>query len=117
MDASQTLFVAKGQPAAPASSVSVTDRGAYLVVDTGKIRCVIPIKGANLFTSIERDGKAIAENARLIGFRQDKAEYEPGENSSQESFQGETEAVVGIDPVHGLHDTATLEPPEARNRG
>ncbi len=94
VDASQTLFVSKGQPAAPANSVSVTDRGAYLVVDTGKIRCVIPVKGANLFTSIERDGKAIAENARLIGFRQDKAEYEPGENSSQESFQGETEAVV-----------------------
>ena len=94
VNASQTMFVSKGQPTAPVNSVSISDRGAYIVVDTGKIKCHIPIGGPNIFSLLERDGKAIAENGRLIGYRQDKAEFEPGEESSSEAFQGETESVV-----------------------
>lgn len=115
IEASQTLFVSKGQPATPKNSVRITDRGAYIVADTGKIRCIIPVKGPYLFTSIERDGKAIAENARLIGYRQSQPEFEPGQDPESEAFQGETESVVveqngpirAVIKITGKHKTDT----------
>ncbi|MBC2605017.1 Tat pathway signal sequence domain protein [Pelagicoccus albus] len=91
--ASQTLFVAKGNPVKPASPTLVTDRGAYLTVETGPIRCVIPAHGDVIFTSIERNGRAMAENARLIGYRQSKPEFEAGEAHDTESFLGRTKKV------------------------
>ena len=90
----QTLFVSRGAPTAPVHGVSVSEGEKFVVADTGKIRCVIPRSGPLLFASIERSGKTIAQNARLIGYRQDKAEFEPGEESTSEFFQGETESVV-----------------------
>ncbi|EDY83747.1 hypothetical protein VDG1235_3374 [Verrucomicrobiia bacterium DG1235] len=90
---SQTLFIEKGESATPDTPVVLTDRGAYLTVDTGVMRCVIPRSGDAIFTSIERNGRAIAENARLIGYRQSKAELEPGEPHDTEAFQSQTSAV------------------------
>ncbi len=89
-----TLFISKGKPASPETPVQVTDRGSYLVVDTGKIRCIIPAKGDHIFTSIERNGKAIAENARLIGYRQERISEAFDTNLGTESFQGNTKSVT-----------------------
>src|SRR5690606_18162569 len=56
----------------------------------GKIRCVIPQAGKRLIKIIERDGKTIAEGARLHGLRQDSPE--PGSNV--ESFTGEVRSAT-----------------------
>ncbi|MDQ8203219.1 hypothetical protein [Pelagicoccus sp. SDUM812003] len=111
--ASDTLFVAKGDLVPPASPVVVTDRGAYVTVDTGKIRCVIPASGDHVFTSIERAGKATVENARLVGYRQSKAEFEADEIPDKESFQGVTQSIEieqsgpvrAVVKVKGVHQT------------
>ncbi len=112
--ASQTLFISKGAPSAPKSPVVVTDRGAYIAVDTGTIRCIVPVKGDHVFTSIERDGIAIAENAQLIGYRQSTIDDSFEHNPELESFQGITESVTieqrgpvrAVLLVKGKHKTA-----------
>lgn len=88
-----SLFLSKGEPASPDKPVQITDRGSYITVDTGVIRCFIPVKGEHVFTSIERNGKTIAENARLIGYRQDGISEEIDEPKNTEAFQGYTESV------------------------
>ncbi|MDQ8184024.1 hypothetical protein [Pelagicoccus sp. SDUM812002] len=113
--ATQTLFISKGAPATPESPVQITDRGAYIVADTGVIRCIVPVSGDHVFTSIERNGIAIAENARLIGYRQDSVDESFETTPVREPFQGITESVTveqtgpvrAVLHIKGKHRTAS----------
>lgn len=86
----EAYILEPGTATAPERAVKVGSSAGEIIVDTGKIRCVIPQAGKRLIKIIERDGKTIAEGARLHGLRQDSPE--PGSNV--ESFTGEVRSAT-----------------------
>ena len=109
----QHFSVAKGAGPAPAVAVSVKEKRQSIQVDTGVIRCDIPRKGAVLISRMERNDRVIAQNATLVGMRQDKPESEPGSTPQLESFESKINEVTveqagpirAVVKVVGVHRT------------
>ncbi|GAA4427714.1 Tat pathway signal sequence domain protein [Georgenia halophila] len=53
-------------PAAPELAVGVTTEGAGAVVDTGRLRAVLPGPGEVIVSSLEREGRPVAVDGRLV---------------------------------------------------
>lgn len=105
------LRLAPGVPAVPTKAVSVHETADAVEIDTGVIRCRVPKKGAALIESVERDGKTILKNGRLVVLNQDQPEFGSDGILHQENFSGEiagvkveqngpVRAVVKIDGKH-----------------
>lgn len=89
------LAVIPGMPAAaPATPLTVADSADEVLIDTGVIRCRIRRRGARLVESIERGGRTIARNGRLVCLRQAEPELEPGASSAREEFVSDVAAVT-----------------------
>jgi len=93
------------------AGIQLLEKRSYIDVSTGLMRCRIGKKGKHIIQRMEKDGKIIAQNAQLMGLRQDKAEYEPGEAPNTESFsskiqealveqEGPLRAVIKINGIH-----------------
>lgn len=80
-----------GEPAVPPHRVVVERQGDALTVSNGTLRCVITADSENLFDSLERDGKPIARNARLVA----RSQNAPAGSDAfaVASFQSRTEKV------------------------
>lgn len=48
------------------SSLTVIEHEDAITIDTGALRCTVPRSGAHLIRSIERGGRIVAENGRLV---------------------------------------------------
>ena len=73
--------------------VSVTESPDALTVDTGALQMVISRSGSTLFTSLARDGRTVARDARLVSLLQNGILEEAG-TASRQQFTGEVNAVV-----------------------
>jgi hypothetical protein len=86
-EAPSKLTIVVGAPAVPVQSVTLRETAQTIEVDTGVIRCRIGKSGGAVIELIERDGKPIAKDGRLVCLRQDRSAKEQGV-VRQEKFSG-----------------------------
>jgi len=104
--------VEKGNSPKPARPVRLTRSPDVVEVDTGVVRFEVPVTGAFLLSSMRRDGKLIAKNARLVGLVQDQADAD-ALYSRVETFQSRTREVTveqegpvrAVIKLEGVHRT------------
>lgn len=77
------------------TKVTVRQTADAIDIDTSVIKCQVPKRGDAIFTVIERGGKPIAANGRLVCLRQDapEAAEHGGAAIKQERFLGEVQRV------------------------
>jgi hypothetical protein len=97
--------------ATASGTLSVTNDGKSVVVDTGALKCVIPLADANLISSMSIGGKNIAGASQLICVLQSGAANNPEDSPRRERYlsevkrvtveqQGPVRAVVKIEGTH-----------------
>ena len=98
--------------AAVSGALSVTNDGTSVVVDTGALKCVIPLAGgANLVDSMTVEGRAVVGAGQLVCILQNGPEGNPDEAQPREKFvslvkkvtveqSGPVRAVVKFEGVH-----------------
>jgi hypothetical protein len=96
---------------AASGTLSVTNDGKSVVVDTGALKCTIPLTGANLIGSMSIGGKDIAGAGQLVCVLQIGAANNPEDSPKRERYlsevkrvtveqQGPVRAVVKIEGMH-----------------
>ncbi|MHC6228607.1 exo-rhamnogalacturonan lyase family protein [Arthrobacter sp. MMS24-T111] len=84
---------AAGRQAPEGTDVTVTEDAGALTVDTGVLQMVINRSGSTLFSSLSRDGRPVARDARLVSLLQDGVPEGAG-TAGRKAFTGEVTAVV-----------------------
>ena len=82
-----------GRPSSGIASVVVTESADAITVDTGVLQMVINCGGSTLFSSLSRDGRTVARDARLVSLLQDGIPEGSG-TARREAFTGEVTAVA-----------------------
>ncbi|GEB55391.1 exo-rhamnogalacturonan lyase family protein [Streptomyces gardneri] len=90
----ERFTLAPGTPATAAKTVSVTETGRRITVDTGTVRAVIWKDGGKLVESVTRDGVKIATDGRLVLLRQSDLDDGDQGNEKWERFDGEISGAV-----------------------
>jgi len=98
--ATGALQVAPGSPAAPAQAVKVTDGGAAVAIDTGKLQCRVPRSGPYFLDALTLDGRVVAAKARLVCTLKEGARFSSAVRKVTVEQPGPVRAVVRIDGVH-----------------
>jgi hypothetical protein len=107
--------LAPGTPAAPASAVRVTSGATAIEVDTGRLQCRIPTRGASIIESMTMEGRVVARAGRLVCTLEDRSEFEVRRSLRFRDFtsnirrataeqSGPVRAVVRIEGVHRADD-------------
>ena len=106
---SERFEVVAGKSVAPDSPVNVAQLEDAVVVDTGVIKCVLPLSGESLIAEVARDGKTILVDGRLTGMRQDAPERGVAVEEFTSEVQkvtveqdGPVRAVVKIEGIHRI---------------
>jgi hypothetical protein len=97
--------------APPATPLAVKKDGKTILVDTGVIRCSVPLTGAKVINSVSVSGKPIAGSAQLVCILQHGPSTDPELTVPRERFAGQVQhvtveqsgpvrAVVKIEGVH-----------------
>ncbi|GHG23815.1 exo-rhamnogalacturonan lyase family protein [Streptomyces hydrogenans] len=86
--------LAPGTPAAGAKTVTVTESGRRITVDTGVVKAVLWKDGGKLVESLTRDGVKIATDGRLVLLRQGDLDDGDQGNAKWERFDGEISGAV-----------------------
>ncbi|HEV2296540.1 MAG TPA: hypothetical protein VGR35_22040 [Tepidisphaeraceae bacterium] len=89
--APQSLVLAPGDSPAPQQSVTVKETDDVVSIDTGVMRCRIARRGASIIESIERAGRPIANDAKLVCLRQGNPD---DATVPRETFTGAVEKVT-----------------------
>jgi hypothetical protein len=110
---SGAVNLAVGLSAASASSgsLSVTNNDKFVVVDTGALKCSIPLRGSNLIDSMSIGGKIVSGANQLVCILQNGPATNAEDAPRREKFisevkqvvveqQGPVRAVVKIEGVH-----------------
>ncbi|MFI9293591.1 exo-rhamnogalacturonan lyase family protein [Streptomyces gardneri] len=90
----ERFTLAPGTPATAAKTVSVTETGRRITVDTGTVRAVMWKDGGKLVESVTRDGVKIATDGRLVLLRQSDLDDGDQGNEKWERFDGEISGAV-----------------------
>ena len=69
--------LAAGAPAAPAQVIAVRDDAEAVEIDTGAIRARVAKAGRVLIPAVQRDGRDVLRNGRLVLLRQESPEIGP----------------------------------------
>ena len=105
------FLLAPGSSGAVAGALAVTKDARAVTVDTGVLRCSIPLSGPDLIESMTMGGKALAGAAQLVCILQQGPETDPEDSPKREKFLsdvrdvtveqfGPVRAVVKIEGVH-----------------
>lgn len=86
-------IVPQGRAIAPSSSVTVSQDSTHIVIDTGTIRCRLPLQGSVIIESIERAGRSTLIDGRLVMLRQDAPIEDAPGAQSQELFESSIDRV------------------------
>lgn len=90
----QQFKLEKGRTVAPAMPIKVKQSGNELVLDNGVFSCVFGKSGQHIIKRLERNGKVIGQNAKLVGLRQDQPEHDAEYNAAVEAFESEVHNVI-----------------------
>lgn len=110
-----------GQPPSGAALVTVDDGDDTLTIDTGALTMVLNRAGATLFSSLSRNGREVARDARLVSLLQDGLPEGAG-SVSRDAYTGEVTAVVveqsgPVRAVVRLEGTHRLDAPGSGQQG
>jgi hypothetical protein len=105
------FLLSPGSGSSAAGTVAVTKDARAVLVDTGALKCSIPLTGPNLIESMTVAGKALAGAAQLVCILQQGPETDPEDSPRRERFlsnvqrvtveqSGPVRAVVKIEGVH-----------------
>jgi hypothetical protein len=106
-----TLSLAAGAAALAGPAIEVTTTAQSIQIDTGALRCALPLAGRNLVDSITIGGREIARDGQLVCILQDGPETNPEDAPPRRKFlsvvrkvtveqSGPVRAVVKIEGVH-----------------
>lgn len=106
-----TLSAETASATAPTGTLSVTQDGSQLVVDTGVLKCTIPKSGTNFIESMSLGGKQVANASQLVCILQSGPQTYAEDAPSRERYlseikgvaveqRGPVRAVVKIDGMH-----------------
>ncbi|MDP5030465.1 hypothetical protein [Paraglaciecola sp.] len=85
-DLGESFKVMAGKGPAVELPVKVSNNSQHIVLENGVFSCLIPRSGQYIIKKLERNGKVIAQNATLVGLRQDQPVNEPDSQAMVESF-------------------------------
>jgi len=96
---------------ATAGALSVTNDGMSILVDTGALKCSIPLSGSNIINSMSIGGKDVAGASQLVCILQSGPETDPEESPTREKYisdvkhvtveqSGTVRAIVKIEGMH-----------------
>ena len=105
------LSLTTGAVSSAPAALSVKNDGKSVLVDTGALRCSIPLTGSNIITSMSIGGKDIAGASQLVCILQKGPADNPEDSPAREKFlsavkqvtveqQGPVRAVVKIEGMH-----------------
>lgn len=105
------FLLSAGAGSSSSGAITVTKDGRTVTVDTGTIKCSIPLSGPNLIDSMLVEGKALVGAAQLVCILQQGPETDPEDSPGRERFvsnvqrvtveqSGPVRAVVKIEGVH-----------------
>jgi hypothetical protein len=105
------LVLGSGSGSSPKGNVTVSKDARAVTVDTGVLKCSIPLSGPNLIESMTMGGKALVGTAQLVCILQQGPETDPEDSPKREKFisevqsvtveqSGPVRAVVKIDGIH-----------------
>jgi hypothetical protein len=92
--ASPTLHLTSGRPAIPAVPVSVRETRDAVEIDTGTLHVGLARHGDSPITYVRRDGRPLAERARLVCLRQDRPDVPAAGTYTLEEHRGEIETLT-----------------------
>jgi hypothetical protein len=103
--------LAPGAPAIPATPLKVQDTANAIDIDTGVLQCTMPKRGADLISSMKRDGREVAKNGRLLCTLENRSNQANNGTLSFDDFlsdirsavlesSGPVRAVVKFEGVH-----------------
>ena len=84
----------KGRTVAPKMPIKVKQSGNELMLDNGVFSCVFGKSGQHIIKRLERNGKVIGQNAKLVGLRQDQPEHDAEYSAAVEAFESEVHNVT-----------------------
>jgi hypothetical protein len=98
-------------PAATGATVTVRHSDTTLLIDTGRVRAVIPLHGSNLIDSLSVDGREVARAGRLVCILQAGPDGDAADTPAREVYgtrvnhvtleqSGPVRAVVKIEGQH-----------------
>lgn len=111
-DAKAPFTLERGEPAQPSSPIKIEKGESRVIVDTGAVRCTIQSSGANLFETLERGGKTIATNAKLVALNQNAPS--DAESVHTTSFESRVER-VSIEQESPVRATVRIDGKHASN--
>ena len=85
--------IEKGRGPEPKMAVTVNELARTITVDTGVFTCSLAKRGNHLINRMERNGKIIAQDARLVGMSQNLPYIEPGQSAQLEFFESKLKKV------------------------
>ena len=106
---------AAGAPAGPVVKVHKSE--TTVEVDTGALKCRIPLWGDDLIDTLSVDGRLVARNARLVCILQNGPDGGPADSPSRTQYTGRVENVTveqsgpvrAVVKVEGRHYSASAD--------
>jgi hypothetical protein len=105
------LILSQGAAATSTGSLAVKKDGNSVVVDTGVLKCSIPMSGSDIIQSMSIDGKEVGGTGQLVCILQDGPENNPEESPKRERFLSGVKKVTveqsgpvrGVVKIEGVH--------------
>jgi len=92
--------LAPGAPAAPSTPLKVQQSAGSIDIDTGMLQCSMGRSGANLITSMVREGREVAKSGRLVCSLDGGGDFVSDIKSAVVETSGPVRAVVKFEGVH-----------------
>ncbi|KEO71856.1 exo-rhamnogalacturonan lyase family protein [Anditalea andensis] len=100
-----------GKAKGPTEKLKVEETADTISIDTGKIRCLLNKKGNSIIAHIQRDGRKILEEGKLVLMHQDRPDDDFFENIDRTQLLGEISSISleqmgdvrSVVKVEGIH--------------
>ena len=91
---SEAYELLPGKTAVSSEIITISESAKEIQIDTGLMRCSIAKSGTVMVKNISRQGKAIAENGRLVLQTRNTPDAVPGKAIQTEAFSGNISSVI-----------------------
>jgi hypothetical protein len=96
---------------AASGALKITNDGESIVVDTGALKCSIPVSGSNIINSMSIGGKDVAGASQLVCILQNGPETDPEVSPVREKYISDVKHVTveqsgpvrGVVKIEGMH--------------
>ncbi len=112
---SGTMTLSRGGASGAQGTLSIANDGKSVVVDTGALKCMIPMSGSDIIGSMSLGGKDIGGAGQLVCILQNGPESDPEDSPKRERYLSEIKHVTveqqgpvrGVVKIEGMHRGVT----------